>query len=183
MAIARLDVEEDKRPVMHHIPATRNTASAAPGPASRGNQDGLRAQRQDNGRRTFTSCRKVGRCQTAGDFRAAGACMSLVYQPEAMRFRRRAGVDQHDSGRARQRGPGENQFVSVIEPMIDKAGASAEHGPFRHPHPQRAGFEQQIRPGPRPGDQRLPEGALAKLRTLANWTSSRRSPARRTAPK
>ncbi len=54
------------------------------------------------------------------DFRNAGDALSLVYQPEAMRWR---GVPVHANSpvRSAQRGPGYNQLVHIIEPLLDKA--------------------------------------------------------------
>jgi CO/xanthine dehydrogenase Mo-binding subunit len=54
------------------------------------------------------------------DFRNAGDALSLVYQPEAMRWR---GVPVHANSplRSAQRGPGYNQLVHIMEPLIDKA--------------------------------------------------------------
>src|SRR5689334_17353526 len=55
-----------------------------------------------------------------GDFRSAGNALSFVYQPTAMRFRA-IPVLTNTPLRGPQRGPGENQLVPAIEPMIDKA--------------------------------------------------------------
>src|SRR5262249_37364607 len=57
---------------------------------------------------------------SAGDFRAAGNCMSLLYQPDSMRFRTVAVLTNTPITGA-QRGPGENQFVGALEPILDKA--------------------------------------------------------------
>jgi CO/xanthine dehydrogenase Mo-binding subunit len=55
-----------------------------------------------------------------GDFRSAGNALSVVYQPDAMRWRA-VPVLTNTPPVGPQRGPGENQFVAVFEPMIDKA--------------------------------------------------------------
>jgi CO/xanthine dehydrogenase Mo-binding subunit len=55
-----------------------------------------------------------------GDFRSAGNALSFIYQPTAMRFRA-IPVLTNTPLRGPQRGPGENQLVPAIEPMIDKA--------------------------------------------------------------
>ncbi|MGC1452477.1 MAG: molybdopterin cofactor-binding domain-containing protein, partial [Candidatus Sulfotelmatobacter sp.] len=55
-----------------------------------------------------------------GDFRSAGNALSFVYQPTAMRFQA-IPVLTNTPLRGPQRGPGENQLVPAIEPMIDKA--------------------------------------------------------------
>jgi xanthine dehydrogenase molybdenum-binding subunit len=56
----------------------------------------------------------------AGDFRSAGNALSMLYQPMAMRWRA-IPVLTNTPPRGPQRGPGENQLVPAIEPMIDKA--------------------------------------------------------------
>lgn len=54
------------------------------------------------------------------DFRNAPDALSLVYQPEAMRWR---GIPVHANSplRSAQRGPGYNQMVHIMEPLLDKA--------------------------------------------------------------
>ena len=54
------------------------------------------------------------------DFRNAADALSLVYQPEAMRWR---GMPVHANSpfRSAQRGPGYNQMVHIMEPLLDKA--------------------------------------------------------------
>jgi len=56
----------------------------------------------------------------AGDFRAAGNALSLVYQPAAMRWQGLPVLTNTPPPGA-QRGPGENQFTMAVEPMLDKA--------------------------------------------------------------
>ena len=54
------------------------------------------------------------------DFRNAGEALSLMYQPEAMRWRALplvANVPLHTA----QRGPGQNQLAHIVEPLLDKA--------------------------------------------------------------
>jgi CO/xanthine dehydrogenase Mo-binding subunit len=54
------------------------------------------------------------------DMEAAGNAVSLVYTPLAMRFRAIA-VLTNTPPRGAQRGPGQNQMHTAIEPLIDKA--------------------------------------------------------------
>ena len=55
-----------------------------------------------------------------GDYNAAGSAMSLVYTPLAMRFR---GVPilTNTPPTGAQRGPGQNQLATAVEPILDKA--------------------------------------------------------------
>jgi CO/xanthine dehydrogenase Mo-binding subunit len=61
-----------------------------------------------------------GACNSFWDFRNAADALSLVYQPQAMRWR---GVPVHANSpiRSAQRGPGYNQMVHIMEPLLDKA--------------------------------------------------------------
>src|SRR6478735_9809858 len=61
-----------------------------------------------------------GAYQSFFDFRNAGDALSLVYQPAAMRWRGMP-VYANSPLRSAQRGPGYNQLVHIIEPLIDKA--------------------------------------------------------------
>lgn len=54
------------------------------------------------------------------DWLSAGDAVSLVYQPEAMRFRG-VPVFTNTPGKGPQRGPGQNQIHAAIEPLLDKA--------------------------------------------------------------
>ena len=59
---------------------------------------------------------------TAGfpDWPSSGETVSILYQPEAMRFRGMC-VMTNTVPRSAQRGPGHNQTVAAMEPLIDKA--------------------------------------------------------------
>jgi len=54
------------------------------------------------------------------DYHNAGSCVSVLYQPLAMRWRG-IPVLTNTPSKGPQRGPGENQMVPAIEPIIDKA--------------------------------------------------------------
>ena len=55
-----------------------------------------------------------------GDMGSAAGAMSLVYTPLAMRFRG-ISVLTNTPPRGAQRGPGQNQLATAVEPIIDKA--------------------------------------------------------------
>lgn len=61
-----------------------------------------------------------GAYRGGSDWTAAGDAVSLVYTPEAMRFR---GIPVYTNTpiRGAQRGPGQNQIACVVEPLLDKA--------------------------------------------------------------
>jgi len=54
------------------------------------------------------------------DWLSAGEALSLVYMPEAMRFRG-IPVFTNTPTKGPQRGPGQNQLATAIEPLLDKA--------------------------------------------------------------
>ncbi len=54
------------------------------------------------------------------DWGSAGETVSILYQPPAMRWRGIA-VQTNTPPRSAQRGPGHNQTVAAVEPLIDKA--------------------------------------------------------------
>ena len=54
------------------------------------------------------------------DFDSAAGAVSLVYQPQAMRYRGIAVLTNTPPAGA-QRGPGQNQIAMVVEPLLDKA--------------------------------------------------------------
>lgn len=64
----------------------------------------------------------IGPNATGGDASSAGGAVSLVYDPEAMRFRGLP-VLTNTTPRGAQRGPGQNQIAAVMAPIMDKAAA------------------------------------------------------------
>jgi CO/xanthine dehydrogenase Mo-binding subunit len=59
------------------------------------------------------------------DYSAAADAVTLVYQPESMRFRG-IPVLSNTTPSGAQRGPGQNQIAMVIEPLLDKAARALE---------------------------------------------------------
>ena len=79
-----------------------------------------------NGRVTATDVfivEDIGPNATGGDGSSAGGAISMVYDPEAMRFRGLP-ILTNTTPRGAQRGPGQNQIAAVMAPLMDKA---AEH--------------------------------------------------------
>jgi CO/xanthine dehydrogenase Mo-binding subunit len=58
--------------------------------------------------------------QGFGDYNSAAGAVSIVYTPEAMRFRG-VSVLTNTPPRGAQRGPGQNQIATAVEPLMDKA--------------------------------------------------------------
>ena len=63
------------------------------------------------------------------DWLSAGDAVSLVYQPEAMRFRG-IPIFTNTPMKGPQRGPGQNQIHSAIEPLLDKAARELQLDPL-----------------------------------------------------
>ncbi|HEY7302230.1 MAG TPA: xanthine dehydrogenase family protein [Xanthobacteraceae bacterium] len=120
MAIAALLSKKIGRPVMHRISRNEEYAIGSARPSFQGR---VKLGFRGDGRLIAADLyivQETGPHQGAGDFRSAGNCLSLLYQPEAMRYRG-VPVLTNTPPTGPQRGPGENQFVPAIEPMMDKA--------------------------------------------------------------
>src|SRR5215469_1552 len=120
MAIAALMSKKIGRPVMHRISRNEEYAIGSARPSFQGRAKlGFGA----DGRLLAADLylvQETGPHQGAGDFRSAGACLSMLYQPVAMRYRA-VPVLTNTPPTGPQRGPGENQFVPALEPIMDKA--------------------------------------------------------------
>ena len=108
------------RPVMMRISRTEEYFL---GSARAGFQGRIKIGFQSNGRISALDLYVVqenGAYAGFGDYRSAGGAASMVYTPQAMRFRGTP-VYTNTPMRGAQRGPGQNQIACAIEPLIDKA--------------------------------------------------------------
>ncbi len=62
----------------------------------------------------------IGPHAAGGDASSAGGAVSILYQPDALRLRA-VPVFTNTTPRGAQRGPGQNQIVAIMEPLLDKA--------------------------------------------------------------
>ena len=62
----------------------------------------------------------IGPHAAGGDASSAGGAVSILYHPTAMRLRA-VPVFTNTTPRGAQRGPGQNQIVAIMEPLLDKA--------------------------------------------------------------
>lgn len=120
MAIPPLMSKKVGRPVMMRISRAEEYFI---GSARHGFQGRIRIGFRDNGRISALDMYVIqenGAYRGGGDWTAAGDAVSLVYTPEAMRFR---GIPVYTNTpiRGAQRGPGQNQIACVVEPLLDKA--------------------------------------------------------------
>jgi CO/xanthine dehydrogenase Mo-binding subunit len=93
------------------------------GSARVGFQGWLKMGFAENGRATAADVfivEDIGPNATGGDASSAGGAISLVYDPESMRFRGLP-VLTNTTPRGAQRGPGQNQIAAVMGPLMDKA--------------------------------------------------------------
>ena len=120
MAIPPLMSKKVGRPVMMRISRVEEYFI---GSARHGFQGRIKIGFRDNGRISALDMYVIqenGAYRGGGDWTAAGDAVSLVYTPEAMRFR---GIPVYTNTpiRGAQRGPGQNQIACVVEPLLDKA--------------------------------------------------------------
>jgi CO/xanthine dehydrogenase Mo-binding subunit len=120
MAIAALLSKKINRPLMHRITRTDEYGIGAARP---GFQGYIKMGFAPNGKLLAADMYLVqesGPHATAGDFRAAGNALTMMYQPDACKFRS-VPVLTNTVPVGAHRGPGENQFAALVEPMFDKA--------------------------------------------------------------
>ena len=120
MAIPPLMSKKVGRPVMMRISRAEEYFI---GSARHGFQGRIKIGFLGNGRISALDMYVIqenGAYRGGGDWTAAGDAVSLVYTPEAMRFR---GIPVYTNTpiRGAQRGPGQNQIACVVEPLLDKA--------------------------------------------------------------
>jgi len=125
MAVPAYLAKKAGRPVMMRISREEEYYL---GSARAGFQGRVKIGFSDNGRVTAIDLYIVqqhGPYAASNDFNSAAAAVSLVYQPQAMRYRG-ISVLTNTPPAGPQRGPGQNQIAMVIEPLLDKA-AKALH--------------------------------------------------------
>jgi hypothetical protein len=164
MAIAALMSKKINRPVMHRITRTDEYGIGAARP---GFQGYIKMGFAASGKLLAADMYLVqesGPHATAGDFRAAGNALTMMYQPDACKFRS-VPVLTNTVPMGAHRGPGENQFAALVEPMFDKAADRRINAPDQAPVGKT-----------RPVDyQRVPEGGAENPALKWNDRRSRAS--------
>jgi CO/xanthine dehydrogenase Mo-binding subunit len=120
MAIPAYMSKKTGRPVLMRISRAEENFIGVCRPAFQGR---LKIGFEPNGRITAADLYIIqdnGPNSGGGDFTAAGSAMSLVYTPPAMRFRG-IPVLTNTPPKGAQRGPGQNQLATAVEPILDKA--------------------------------------------------------------
>src|SRR5215813_6641412 len=120
MAVPALMAKKLGRPVMMRITRIEEYAIGSARPTFQGY---VKLGFREDGRMTAAVLYIVhenGPHIGGGDFRSAGNALSILYQPMAMRWRA-IPVLTNTPPVGPQRGPGENQFTPIFEPIMDKA--------------------------------------------------------------
>ena len=120
MAIPAYMARKVGRPVLMRISRAEENFIGSARPAFQGR---IKIGFQSDGRITAADLYIVqtnGPNSGGGDYNAAGSAMSIVYTPPAMRFRGLP-VLTNTPPTGAQRGPGQNQLATAVEPIIDKA--------------------------------------------------------------
>ena len=120
MAIPAYMARKTDRPVLMRISRAEENFIGVCRPAFQGR---LKIGFQPDGRITAADLYIVqnnGPNSGGGDYNSAGDAMSLVYTPPVMRFRG-IPVFTNTPPTGAQRGPGQNQLATAVEPIMDKA--------------------------------------------------------------
>jgi CO/xanthine dehydrogenase Mo-binding subunit len=109
-----------------------------------------------------------GAANSFWDFRNAPDALSVVYQPEAMRWR---GVPVHANSpiRSAQRGPGYNQMVHIMEPLLDRAARELKIDRLAIRLKNVGGMNAPVGPQRTPVSSCYLKEALEKGAQLFNW--------------
>lgn len=121
------------------------------GSARSGMQGWIKVGLRDNGRVGAVDVAIVGDAGAGGGASGSSAAehISIMYQPEAMRFRGMS-LYTNTAPRGAQRGPGQNEMAAVLSPIMDKAARQAGIDLVEFRRLNAPGMEAKI--GPRQGE-------------------------------
>lgn len=148
------------------------------GSARVGFQGWLRMGFAEDGKATATDVfiiEDIGANATGGDASSAGGAISLVYDPNAMRFRGLP-VLTNTTPRGAQRGPGQNQIAAVMAPIMDKAAKALNLDPLEVRKINAANNKTTVDADQHGLTSAYLEEALAKGAELFGWENRRRQP-------
>ena len=116
------------------------------------------------------------------DFRNAADALSIVYNPEAMRWR---GVPVYTNTptRTAQRGPGENQIACALEPLMDKAARDLKIDRLQLRKVNAPSFASKVGSDRRPVTSAYLNDALDKGAARFNWQERSSRSGQRKGPK
>jgi CO/xanthine dehydrogenase Mo-binding subunit len=109
-----------------------------------------------------------GSCNSFFDFRNAPDALTVLYQPEAMRWR---GMPVHANSpiRSAQRGPGYNQMAHIMEPLLDRAARELKIDRLAMRLKNVGGINAAIGPQRTPASSCYLKEALQKGAELFGW--------------
>ena len=120
----------------------------------------------------------IGPNATGGDGSSAGGAVSLVYDPEAMRFRGLP-ILTNTTPRGAQRGPGQNQIAAVMAPLMDKAARALKIDPLDIRKVNAVNSETTVYADQEPVTSAYMLEALDKGAEMFDWENRRTGPKRR----
>lgn len=145
------------------------------GSARVGFQGWLRMGFDEKGKATATDVfiiEDIGSNATGGDASSAGGAISMVYDPDAMRFRGLP-VMTNTTPRGAQRGPGQNQIAAVMAPIMDKAAKALELDPLEVRKLNAANNETTVNADQKPVTSAYLKEALDMGAEMFDWTNRR----------
>jgi len=119
----------------------------------------------------------LGPNATGGDASSAGGAISLVYTPDAMRFRGLP-VMTNTTPRGAQRGPGQNQIASVMAPVMDKAAKALNIDRVQIRKMNSTNNESVVYAEREPVTSAYLEEALDKGAEMFDWENRKQQPKR-----
>jgi CO/xanthine dehydrogenase Mo-binding subunit len=124
----------------------------------------------------------IGPNATGGDGSSAGGAISLLYDPEAMRFRGLP-VLTNTTPRGAQRGPGQNQIAAIMAPLMDKAAKALDLDRLEIRKINAVNNETTVYAEQRPVTSAYMKEALQKGADLFDWDTKQQFPQKINAPK
>jgi len=150
------------------------------GSARVGFQGWIRMGFAEDGKATATDVfiiEDIGSNATGGDASSAGGAISMVYDPDAMRFRGLP-VLTNTTPRGAQRGPGQNQIAAIMAPIMDKAAKELGIDPLDVRKKNATSNETTVSADQHGVTSAYLEEALDKGAAMFDWANRRNQPKR-----
>ncbi|MDH4049391.1 MAG: xanthine dehydrogenase family protein molybdopterin-binding subunit [Gammaproteobacteria bacterium] len=117
----------------------------------------------------------IGPNATGGDASSAGGAVSLVYDPESLRFRGLP-VLTNTTPRGAQRGPGQNQIAAVMAPLMDKAARQLDIDRLEIRKINAVNNDSTVYENQEPVTSAYMKEALDKGAEMFDWATKRNKP-------
>ena len=119
----------------------------------------------------------IGANATGGDASSAGGAISLVYDPQSMRFRGLP-ILTNTTPRGAQRGPGQNQIAAVMAPLMDKAADQLDIDRVDIRRINAVNNETTVNAGQEPVTSAYMKEALDQGAEMFDWENRKNQPKR-----